>query len=50
MLSDTVPGAYHGFDGEMDSPLVRRVLERRVEVLGQMHVACKENANSREDI
>lgn len=36
VLSETVPGAYHGFDGEMDSPLVRRVLARRVEVLRQM--------------
>lgn len=36
VLSETVPGAYHGFDGEMDSPLVQRVLARRVEVLRQM--------------
>lgn len=34
--SETVPGAYHGFDGEMNSPLVERVLARRVEVLRQM--------------
>ncbi len=25
-----IPGSYHGFDGELDSPLVRRVLEQRI--------------------
>lgn len=34
--SETVPGAYHGFDGEMNSPLVQRVLAHWVEVLRQM--------------
>lgn len=28
-----VEGAYHGFDGNMDSPLVQRVLEKRIEWL-----------------
>lgn len=33
---ETVPGAYHGFDGDLGSPLVQRVLACRVEVLRNM--------------
>ena len=34
--SETIPGAYHGFDSEINSPLVQRILTRRVEVMRQM--------------
>ena len=34
--SETIPGAYHGFDGEINSPLVKRVLAHRIDVLRQM--------------
>lgn len=36
VLSETIPGAFHGFDGESNSPLVQRVMDRRIEILRQM--------------
>ncbi len=31
-----IPGSYHGFDGDLTSGLVRRVLRHRIEVMGGM--------------
>lgn len=31
-----VPGSYHGFDADRDSPLVRQALERRVRAMAAM--------------